>query len=57
MAERKRPTKDKPTPPGEDVVEKIAPEHSDEDFFRDLKKATTDKARKLLGLPSGRGRE
>lgn len=57
MAERKRPTKDKPTPPGEDVVEKIDPNHSDDDFLRDLRKATTDKARKKLGLPSGRGRE
>lgn len=57
MAERKRPTKDKPTPPGEDVVAKIDPNHSDDDFLRDLKKATTDKARKKLGLPSGRGRE
>jgi hypothetical protein len=56
MAERKRPSKEKPTPPGEDVVEKLDPKHSDADFFRDLKKATTDKARKRLGLPSGRGR-
>jgi hypothetical protein len=56
MPERKRPTKDKPTPPGEDVVEKIDKDHSDEDFFADLKKATTDEARKKLGLPSGRGR-
>lgn len=56
MADRKRP-KDKPTPPGEDVVEKIDPNHSDDDFLRDLRKATTDKARKKLGLPSGRGRE
>ncbi len=54
MAERKRPTKDKPTPPGEDVVEKIDPNHSDDDFMRDLRKATTDKARKKLGLPSRR---
>jgi hypothetical protein len=57
MPERKRPTKDKPTPPGEDVVEKIDPDHSDDDFLRDLRKATTDEARKKLGLPSGRGRE
>lgn len=57
MAESKRPPKQKPTPPGEDVVEKIDPAHSDEDFLRDLRKATTDKARKKLGLPSGRGRE
>jgi hypothetical protein len=57
MAERKRPTKDKPTPPGEDVVEKIDKSHTDDDFLADLKKATTDEARKKLGLPSGRGRE
>jgi hypothetical protein len=54
MAERKRPTKDKPTPPGEDVVEKIDKGHTDDDFLADLRKATTDKARKKLGLPSGR---
>ncbi len=57
MPERKRPAKDKPTPPSEDVVEKMDPEHSDEDFLRNLRKATTDKARKKLGLSSGRGRE
>jgi hypothetical protein len=57
MAEKKRPDKNEPTPPDEDVVEKINKGHSDEDFFRDLKRATTDKARKKLGLPSGRGRE
>jgi hypothetical protein len=57
MAERKRTEKTKPTPPGEDVVEKIDRKHSDDDFLRDLEKATTDKARKKLGLPSGRGRE
>lgn len=48
--------KDAPTPPGEDVAKKIDPKHSDADFFRDLRKATSDKARKLLDLPSGRGR-
>ena len=46
----------KPVPPGEDVVEKIDRKHSDADFLRDLEKATSDKARKKLGLPSGRGR-
>lgn len=49
--------KDSPTPPAEDVVEKIDPKHTDADFLRDLAKATTDKARERLGLPSGRGRE
>jgi hypothetical protein len=57
MAERKRPTKDKPSPPSEDVVEKIDKSHTDDDFLADLKKATTDKARRKLGLPSGHGRE
>jgi hypothetical protein len=47
--------KESPTPPGEDVVEKIDKKHSDADFLRDLEKATSDKARKKLGLPSGRG--
>jgi hypothetical protein len=55
MPAKKRP-KQKPTPPSKDVVEKIDPMHSDDDFLRDLQKATTDKARKKLGLPSGRGR-
>jgi hypothetical protein len=49
--------KDSPRPPAEDVVEKIDPKHSDDDFLQDLEKATTNKARKKLGLPSGRGRE
>lgn len=53
---RKRPEKLKPTPPGEDVVAKLDPNHSDEDFLRDLEKATSDEARKRLDLPSGRGR-
>jgi hypothetical protein len=56
MAAKKRP-KQKPTPPAEDVVDKIDPKHSDDDFLGDLAKATTNKARKKLGLPSGRGRE
>jgi hypothetical protein len=54
---RKRKEKIKPTPPAEDVVEKIDKEHSDADFLRDLGEATTDKAREKLDLPSGRGRE
>jgi len=57
MTEKKRPQKTKPTPPSEDVVEKIDPKHSDDDFLADLQKATTNKARKKLDLPSGRGRE
>lgn len=50
---RKRPTKDAPTPPQRDV--KQDPRHTEADFFRDLEKATSNRARKRLGLPSGRG--
>jgi hypothetical protein len=51
---RKRPEKDAPTPPQRDV--KQDPAHTEGDFLRDLAKATTNKARKRLGLPSsGRG--
>ena len=56
MPAKKRP-KQKPTPPSEEVVEKIDRKHSDADFLRDLEKATTNNARKRLDLPSGRGRE
>ena len=56
MSDRKRPEKIKPTPPGEDVVEKIDRKHSGADFLRDLEKATSDKVRKKLGLSSERGR-
>jgi hypothetical protein len=34
------------------VVRKLDPDHTDEDFLRDLDKATSDEARKRLGLPS-----
>jgi hypothetical protein len=50
---RKRTTKDAPTPPQPDV--KQSPGHTEADFFRDLEKATSNRARKKLGLPSGRG--
>jgi hypothetical protein len=52
MAVRKRPEKTEPSPPNKDVVEKMDPAHSDADFLRDLGKATSNKARKKLGLPS-----
>lgn len=52
MAERKRPEKRVPTPPEKDVLEKTDPQHSESDFLRDLGKATSNKARKKLGLPS-----
>lgn len=49
---RKRPEKTTPTPPQSDV--KQDPGHSEADFLRDLEKATSNRARKKLGLPSGR---
>lgn len=52
---RKRPEKIAPTPPERDVVEKQDPTHNETGFLRDLAKATTNGARKKLGLPSGRG--
>lgn len=55
MAARKRPDKLAPTRPEKDVAEKIDPGHSEADFLRDLSKATSNKARRKLGLPaSGR---
>lgn len=56
MPARKRPEKTKPTPPAEDVVEKVDPDHTDDDFLKDLEKASSDEARKKLGLPSAPGR-
>ncbi len=53
----RKPSTDEPRKPPEDIREKQDPEHSEGDFFRDLAKASTDQARKKLGLPSGRGRE
>ncbi len=50
---RKRPEKPAPTPPMSDV--KQDPNHTEADFLRDLRKATSDGARKKLGLPSRRG--
>jgi len=49
---RKRPEKTEPSPPQRDV--KQDPGHTEADFFRDLEKATSNRARKKLGLPSGR---
>ncbi len=49
---RKRPQKTAPTPPAPDV--KQDPGHTEADFFRDLEKATSNRARKKLGLPSAR---
>jgi hypothetical protein len=55
MAARKRPEKATPTRPKRDVVEKQDPAHSEADFLRDLGRATSNRARQKLGLPSGRG--
>ena len=52
MPARKRPEKHEPTPPGEDVAAKVDREHSDDDFLRDLEKASSNDARRKLGLPS-----
>jgi hypothetical protein len=54
MPARKRPDKNEPTPPAKDVADKMDPKHSDADFLRDLEKATSNQARKKLGLPSQR---
>jgi hypothetical protein len=50
---RKRPQKTRPTPPERDV--KQDPAHTEADFLRDLDKATSNRARKKLGLPFARG--
>jgi hypothetical protein len=47
---RKRPEKAAPSPPQSDV--KQDPRHTEADFLRDLDKATSNRARKKLGLPS-----
>lgn len=52
---RKRPEKATPTQPKRDVAEKQDSAHSESDFLRDLGRATSNQARRKLGLPSGRG--
>lgn len=52
---RKRVEKRTPTKPERDVTEKQDGSHTEADFLRDLGKATSNRARKKLGLPSGRG--
>lgn len=53
---RKRPEKKAPEPPQVDVTDQQRPDHTEAEFLRDLGKATTNRARKKLGLPSsGRG--
>lgn len=58
MPARKRPQRTEPEPPEDDVEELVDPEHTDRDFLSDLEKASSDKARKRLGLdPSEPGQE
>jgi hypothetical protein len=48
MPERKRPEKLEPTPPPEDVRELQDPDHTEDDFLRDLEKASTNRASERL---------
>lgn len=50
---RKRPEKSSPSAPKRDV--KQDPGHTEADFLRDLGRATSNRARKKLGLPASRG--
>lgn len=52
---RKRPEKQGPSAPEPDVGERQDKGHTEADFFRDLEKATSNRARKKLGLTSRRG--
>jgi hypothetical protein len=52
---RKRPEKATSTQPKRDVAEKQDSAHTEADFMRDLGRATSNRARQKLGLPSGRG--
>jgi hypothetical protein len=42
---RKRPAKNAPTPPERDVTEKQDPGYSKTDFLRDLRKASSNRAK------------
>ena len=53
MAARQRPEKLEPTPPDEDVADKVDPKHTDEDFLSDLGKVATNDAKRRLADPSG----
>jgi hypothetical protein len=44
----------RPRRPSREVAEEQDPEHTEADFFRDLDKATSNQARKKLGLPPKR---
>jgi hypothetical protein len=57
---RKRPAKTAPTPPERDVTERQAPGYKRADFLRDLRKASSNRAKPLPPRPrparsSGRG--
>jgi len=45
MPARKRPEKTSPTPPEPDVTEKQDAGHTEADFLRDLKRASTNRAK------------
>jgi hypothetical protein len=51
---RQRPEKTEPTPPDEDVAEKVDPDHTDDDFLRDLERASRriEEAKERLEDPS-----
>jgi hypothetical protein len=42
---RKRPTKTSPTPPERDVRDKQDPKHTVDEFLRDLRKASSNRAK------------
>jgi hypothetical protein len=48
MASRQREIKSEPTPPPEDVRELQDPDHTEDDFFRDLERASTNRAKERL---------
>jgi hypothetical protein len=45
---RKRPEKQRSTPPEKDVVERQDPKHTESDFLRDLARATDNDAKRKL---------
>jgi hypothetical protein len=51
MPARKRPQKNEPVPPKQDVREKQDAAHTEGDFLRDLDKASTDRAKERLKKP------
>ena len=52
---RKRPEKKAPTPPEQDVVEKQDPDHTEDEFLRDLERATTNDSKRKLAKAARRG--